>query len=358
MFDFFKEDLKKRKQSMLYRELSQAQGLDFISNDYLNLSTHPLIRKKMAQALDQNINLSSRSSRLLAGTTCFHEKTEAALQEFTGRDCVLSFSSGYLANVGVIPALSKNKVIFSDELNHASLIDGIRLSDSPCQIFPHKDLNRLEAMLKKEKKEKLIVTESLFSMEGDFAPLKELSDLALKYQALLFVDEAHTTGLFGRQFSGCVYDLKDREHIVSLHTCGKALGSSGAFVASSMLIGDYLINNCRTLIYTTAPPPLLMIQWQAALDVLKTEVYRPLELRKKSLAFRTSLNLLKSESPIIPIVLKDTKQSLEQAQFLRDKGFYVKAIRYPTVPKNREGLRLVLKYGHSEKDLEQLKSYL
>ncbi len=358
MFNFFKQDLEERKKKNIYRQTNKLEGLDFTSNDYLNLSSHPQIRKKMINALEKGIDLSSKASRLLSGTTNWHEETEKVLQDFTGRKSVLSFSSGYLANVGLIPALAKNRIIFSDELNHASLIDGIRLSKSSYHVFPHNNLNVLEDLLKKEKQEKLIVTESLFSMEGDFSQLKELSDLARKYNSLLFVDEAHSTGLFGNQFSGLVYDLKDKEHIVSLHTCGKALGSSGAFVACSELIKNYLINNCRSFIYTTAPPPLLMVQWKASLEVLKSEVYRPLEVRKKSLQFRKSLGLKESESPIIPIGLKDSLSALEQATFFRQKGFNIRAIRYPTVPKKREGLRIILQYKHSEKDLENLKNHL
>ncbi len=358
MFDLFEKNLEDRKKKNIYRKTNKLNGLDFTSNDYLNLSTHPTIREEMIAALENNIELSAKSSRLLSGTTTWHEETETILQDFTGRPSIVSFSSGYLANVGLIPALAKNKVIFSDELNHASLIDGIRLSHSPYHIFPHNDLNVLEDLLKKEKREKLLVTESLFSIEGDFSHLKQLSDLALKHKALLVVDEAHSTGLFGRQFSGLVYDLKDKEHIVSLHTCGKALGSSGAFVACSKLIKDYLVNYCRSFIYTTAPPPLLMVQWKAAVEVLKSEVYRPLEVRKKSLQFRKSLSLKESESPILPIWLKTPTSALEKAKKLREKGFNIRAIRYPTVPKEQAGLRVILQYKHNEKDLENLKNHL
>ena len=328
------------------------------SNDYLNLSSHPKIRKSMIQALEQGLDLSSSSSRLLAGTYPHHQETETLLQHFTGREAALSFSSGYLANVGVLPALCKNRVIFSDEFNHASLIDGIRLSSSPYHIYPHNDLNALENLLKKEKGEKIIVTESIFSMEGDFSPLQEISELALKYQALLFVDEAHATGLFGSQFSGLVYDLKTKDHIVSLHTGGKALGSSGAFIACSSLIKKYLVNTCRSFIFTTAPPPLLMIQWQQALKILQEESFRPLELRKKALHIRTRLNLQKNEIPILSIPLKDVDFSLKQAEYLRAQGYNVYAIRYPTVPPEKTGLRITLKYSHSLKDLEKLVTIL
>jgi len=358
MFELFKHELEQKKKQKLYRTTHKVKGLDFTSNDYLNFSTHPKIRLKMISALENKITLSSKSSRLLAGTTHFHEETEQALQHFTGRPSIISFTSGYLANVGVIPALAKNKVIFSDELNHASLIDGIRLSHSPYHIFPHKDLNVLEDLLKKERGEKLIVTESLFSMKGDFANLCVLSQLALKYQALLYIDEAHSTGLFGSQLSGLAYDLKEKEHIVSLHTCGKALGSSGAFVASSRLIGDYLTNFCRSFIYTTAPPPLLMIQWKTVLNLLKDESHRALEVQRKSLNFRNSLDLPSSNSPIIPIVTKNTQSALDITKSLRQKGLNLWAIRYPTVPKNQEGFRITLQYQHTQQNLEFLKTHL
>ena len=331
MFDVFENDLKQRKQNRLYRSIFMPKGLDFTSNDYLNLSSHPEVKRQMILALEQNMDLSSKASRLLGGTSSWHTKTEEALQQFVNRPAVLSFSSGYQANLGIIPALAKERVIFSDEFNHASLIDGIRLSKSPCHIFRHNDLNHLEDLLKKESREKLIVTESLFSMEGDFCPLEEISKLAIKYQALLVVDEAHSTGLFGRTLGGRVSDLEKRDHIVTLHTGGKALGSFGAFVSSSLLIKQYLINNCRSFIYTTAPPPLLMVQWLAVLQVLKREKYRALELRKKSLQFRKAMSFPELESPIVFIILKGTDEALRSAQELRDQGFFIQAVRQPTV---------------------------
>ena len=245
----------------------------------------------------------------------------------------MTFSSGYLANVGVVAALARGKTVFSDELNHASLIDGISLSQSPCKIYPHNDLNALEQLLKKEPGEKVIVTESLFSMEGDFVPLKEISELALKYGALLMVDEAHATGIFGNNFSGCVSDLEEKNHIISLHTCGKALGGFGAFIGCSSLIKDYLVNYCRPFIYTTAPPPLMFVQWKAALEVLEKESFRPLALRKRALDFRTALSdqfsLKKTESPIVPLLMDSTKVALRRAEQLRKQGLDIRAIRFP-----------------------------
>ena len=358
MSDFFETNLKQRKQNSLYREIFMLKGVDFTSNDYLNLSSHLEIRKKMLKALEKDLDLSSKASRLLGGTSSWHSRAEEVLKGFINRPAVLSFSSGYQANLGLIPALAQERIIFSDELNHASLIDGIRLSKSPYHIFRHNDLNHLENLLKKENKKKLIVTESLFSMEGDFCQLEEISKLALKHQALLFVDEAHSTGLFGKSLGGCVSDLKEKDHIVTVHTGGKALGSSGAFIGSSLLIKDYLINNCRSFIYSTAPPPLLMVQWLACLEVLKKEKHRSLELRKKSLQFRKDLSLTESESPIVPIALREANEALKSSQKLKDQGFFIQAIREPTVPKDKQGLRVILHYNHTEEQLEILKQNL
>lgn len=358
MVDFFRNNLEQRKQNSLYREIFIPKGVDFTSNDYLNLSSHPTIRKKMLSALEQGLELSSKASRLLGGTSSWHVMAEETLKKFVNQPAVLSFSSGYQANLGVIPALAKERVIFSDELNHASLIDGIRLSKSPYHIFRHNDLNHLEDLLKKENRQKLIVTEGLFSMEGDFCLIKEISQMALRYQALLVVDEAHSTGLFGRNLGGKISDFKEKDHIVTIHTGGKALGSSGAFVGSSLLIKNYLVNNCRSFIYTTAPPPLLMVQWLAGLEVLKKEKHRALELRKKSLQFRRDLSLSESESPIVLIVFKGAKEALSAAQKLRDQGFFVQAVREPTVPREKQGLRVILHYNHTQKQLETLRRNL
>lgn len=363
ILDSFEKDLQEKKSCEGYRSPVPMSGVDFVSNDYLNLSSHPDIREMLIKCLvEEKPPLSGRASRLLAGTLPWHEEMEEELKKFISRESVLIFSSGYLTNVGVIPALARGRTVFSDELNHASLIDGIALSKSPYKIYPHNDLDFLEHLLKRVSGDKLIVTESLFSMEGDFAPLKDISNLALKYNALLIVDEAHATGIFGHQFSGLVSELKEKEHVVSIHTCGKALGGFGAFVGSESVIKDYLINNCRSFIYTTAPPPLMLIQWKAALAVLKREPFRPLSLRKKALNFRRALAdrfcLEKTESPIVPLLMASNKKVLRAAERLKKEGLDIRAIRFPTVPKGRERLRIVLKYSHSEEQLKTLKAHL
>ena len=362
LFNTFKEELSDIKQKQLYRSPIKLKGLDFISNDYLDFSSHPEIRKQMIEALQKGLPLSAKSSPLLGGFTEWHKNLENILKDFTGAPSALIFPSGFQANVGVIPALAHNKTIFSDELNHASLIDGIRLSRSPCHIYPHNNLEALENLLKKTKGEKIIITESLFSMAGDFSPLKELSCLALKYNTLLYVDEAHATGVFGKNFSGRVYDLNNKDHIITLHTFSKALGNFGAFISSPQTVKEYLINKCRSFIYTTAPPPLLMIQWKAALDILKAEPKRPLVLRKKALNFKRELArdfaVEINESPIVPISFSSRSLTLKNADNLRDQGFQVMALRHPTVPANKEGLRLTLRYSHTQEELQHLQQAL
>ena len=358
MFDLFRKNLEQRKKNNLYRKMALTEGLDFTSNDYLNLSSHPQIRKTMISDLERGLELSAKASRLLGGTNPHHIKAEQDLAQFLGRPGVLSFASGYQANLGLIPALAKDRVIFSDELNHASLIDGIRLSKSPCRVFRHNDLDHLEALLKKESQQKLIITESLFSMEGDFCPLKDMSGLAIKYKALMLVDEAHSTGLFGKNLSGQVSGLKQKEHIISTHTGGKALAGSGAFVGSSLLIKNYLINNCRSFIYSTAPSPLVMTQWMACLKVLKKESYRAVQLKQKALQLRKDLSLPHTQSPIIFIILKGPEESLNTAKKLRALGFFIQAIRAPTVPKNKQGLRIILHYNHTRQQLQKLSFHL
>ena len=361
MFEDFQLNLDQKKQQSLYREIPFSKypnSFDFTSNDYLGLRHHSEIKQALKDFLKEKTVLSASASPLLGGYTRFHTEATQSFCEFTGRPSALCFSSGYQANLGLLPALAKERIVFSDELNHASLIDGIQLSRRPYYIFKHNDLNHLEDLMKKTTQAKLIVTESLFSMSGDFAPLEELAKLACQYKALLFVDEAHSTGLFGKNLSGRASLLKDKEFVVTLHTGGKALASSGAFVACSHLIGDYLINNCRSFIYSTAPSPLIMKQWTAVLKALKKEKNRAEYVKQIALESRQALNLPQSESPILFINLKSAEKALKASQELFQKNYFIPAIRYPTVPKENQGLRIVLRYDHKKEELDQLTELL
>ena len=348
-----------RKQG-LERTLQTAQGLDFSSNDFLSLSHHSLIRQKLIKALKEGMPLNAGASRLIRGHTKWHEQTEFLFQKWVKRSSVLFFSSGYLANMAIISTLGKDSVIFSDELNHASLIDGCRMLNKKKYIYSHKNLDVLENFLKKEKKEKkkIIITESLFSMDGNVAPLKELSALALKYGALLIVDEAHSTGLYGHQGAGLCTLLKQKEHIISVHPCGKAMGASGAFIAGSKILKSVLVNCCRPFIYSTAPHPLLLFHIQCVIRLLQKNSQRRKVLQKKAKYFRDKLktftNIGESESAIVPLILGNNTTVLKLAKFLQNKGYDIKAIRYPTVAKGQERLRICIHYNHTKKQLDDL----
>ena len=360
-------ELKELQQTKLYRTLQiiEPKKQDFSSNDYLSLSSHAGIRRKLIAELKKGIPLSSTGSRLISGHTQWHEETEKIFQSFINhRKSVLFFNSGYMANMGVISTLSHKASIFSDQFNHASLIDGCRISSAKCFIYKHKNLNQLEDLLKKSpSKNKIIITESLFSMDGDFAPLTELSELALKYGSLLIVDEAHATGIYGPKGGGLYTSLKgEKEHIISIHPCGKALSAHGAFVALSDVLKKYLINKCRPFIYTTASSPLLLFHIKCVLNTLKNEPNRRKSLKKKALFFR---NLLKdftsvetSDSPIVPVLFKGPQAALGMAHKLQKEGYDIKAIRYPTVPKGKERIRISIHYNHNLKELKALTQLL
>ena len=354
----WEKELENLDRQQLNRKLHLPRGLDFSSNDYLSLASHSGIRKLLIQALKKNLPLSSGASRLIRGHTNWHETTEKLFQKWIDYPA-LFFGSGYLANLGLISTLCKDSVLFSDQMNHASLIDGCRLSRSPCHIYAHKNMNELETLLKKEKrKNKVIITESLFSMDGDFAPLEELSNLALKYQALLIVDEAHATGIYGLNGKGLCSLLKNRDHIISVHPCGKALSASGAFVVSTESIKKYLINKCRSFVYTTASSPIVLFHIQCVIDLLMSNAERRELLKKKADFFREQVkkfaNIGDSESVIVPIITGSTASALLLEKKLQKKGYDIRAIRYPTVPKGKERLRICIHYNHTYKQLKQL----
>ena len=378
---YVKKNLSNLKKENLYRSLKKPKGIDFCSNDYLGFSSHPKIRKHLIQALKKKCSIGSGASRLIRGKTKDLIKIENSLKSFVRREALLLFSSGYLANVGVLSFLCKNSLIFSDELNHASLIDGIRLSQGRCFIYSHKDLYDLERKLKKvnRKDRKIIVTESLFSMDGDFAPLEGLIYLSKKYQSFLYVDEAHATGLFGVNGGGLLSQFLNKHqisnqnqqekkrhfkyhNILSLHTFGKALGSQGAFVACSGMVQKYLLNHTRSFIFSTAPSPLLIKTWEATLAILKEEPKKIKDVKGKSHFFRENLKKIgfstPSESQIVPLILGESKKALAWSKALERKNFDIRAIRYPTVPKGSARLRICIHSNHKKKDLLLILNHL
>ena len=344
----------------LRRVLRQPTGIDLSSNDYLGLAKHPLIRAAMAQAVLQE-GVGSTASRLLRGERKAFHDVERRFARWKGTEASLFFSSGYAANLGVLSSfLDEGDIVFSDEANHASLIDGMRLGRARRVIFPHCDVGALRDGLASESSpgQRFLVTESLFSMDGDFAPLEEYAALCRETGMNLIVDEAHAVGIYGEQGSGLIERSGiGRDVFLSVNTTGKALGVCGAFVAGPRWAIDFLINRARTFIFSTAPPPSLAAALDAALNVIVREP----ELREQLLALSKELrrtlaeaeiSVPDGESQIIPIVLGDNKRAVTAAEALQKDGFDVRAIRPPTVPEGTSRLRVSVNAKLHEADLE------
>ncbi|MDJ0835432.1 MAG: 8-amino-7-oxononanoate synthase [Acidobacteriota bacterium] len=343
-----------------FRALAPRQGLDLSSNDYLALAEHPYVRDAMRQALDDGIPLGATGSRLLRGNTSYHEDLEHRLAAFRGTEAAVIFNSGYVANVGLFATLAgPQDTIFSDALIHASMIDGIRTSKAQKVIFPHNDLNALESALAAHQGggRRFIAVESLYSMDGDKAPLSELAALAERFDALLIVDEAHATGVFGPNGSGLCRQA-GIQPLATVHTGGKAWGGYGAFIACSDTVKQFLVNRCRHLIFTTAPPPLLTVQWHAVLDVIEREPQRAEHALAMAQQFREAVrdyaDTGASESQIVPVICGSDTRALEAAAQLQAEGFDIRAIRPPTVPKGSARLRLAFNAGLKKADVTRL----
>jgi 8-amino-7-oxononanoate synthase len=347
--------LEKLKSQGLARQLQLPSGIDFSSNDYLGFANDPVLQKRFHHRLT-HLPVGASGSRLLRGNLALYEETEQLLANFVQRDAALLFSSGYLANVGLLSALlTPTDCVFSDALNHASLIDGIKLSRAQKIIFPHRDYGALENQLKTQANQgslKVILTESIFSMEGTLADLHTLAQLAEKFNALLVVDEAHSTGLWG---SSLVATLGLTEHVfASIHPAGKALGASGAWVAGSHLLREYLIHTARTFIFSTAPLPALPLLLQESIQFYQ-EVgeARAAAVKKNAQQLRAKLGM-GGDSPIISIDIGDNQRALGISLYLQQQGWDVRAIRPPTVPEGTARLRVTVKWCHTEQQLEAL----
>jgi 8-amino-7-oxononanoate synthase len=352
-----------REKSQL-RALEILSGTNLFSNDYLGLARDPRLKQAVIEAVERAERVGSTGSRLLSGNSREWQELESEFAEFAGSEAALYFGSGYAANVGLLCAVLKpHDVVFSDELNHASLIDGIRISGARRVVYAHADLDHLESALRKHEAStgaKLIVTESVFSMEGDVAPLEGLLRLAKNYGAELIVDEAHATGVCGPQGRGIAAELGlQREILAVMHTCGKALASAGAFVCCSGAMRDYLVNRARTFIFSTAMPPYLAGQIRAALHLALEADDRRAHLRKIASTLRdelsaAGLNFGASSTQIVPVILGSNEAALRVAAELQANGFAVKAIRPPTVPAGTARVRLSLTSEISIEDVRRL----
>ncbi|HEX5482620.1 MAG TPA: 8-amino-7-oxononanoate synthase [Terriglobia bacterium] len=346
------------------RELSRTSGVDLSSNDYLNLSRDPRLKHAVLSSIEADAALASGGSRLLSGNAPVWEELEAEFARFVGAESALFFSSGYAANIGVLSALVRPEdIVFSDCANHASLIDGIRLSRARKVIFPHRDMNFLEHHLHRaapELCEKFIVVESLFSMEGDRPPLHDIAALAEKYGAAVIVDEAHATGVLGPEGRGLIAEASlENKILASIHTCGKALASAGAFVAGPAALKRYLVNRARTFIFSTALPPYMAHQICAALKLARTADDRRRHLLHLASVLRrrlkqAGLDTGRSDSQIVPVLLGANDVALGVAADLERAGFALRAIRPPTVPDGTARLRISLHAGLSDAEVERL----
>lgn len=368
------EALAQRRRDNLYRErltLDSAQGpqvrvggrdyLNFCSNDYLGLAAHPRVVARL-RAAASHYGVGSGASHLVCGHSAPHEELEEALAAFTGRPRALLYSSGYMANTGVLTSLlRRGDHVFEDRLNHASLLDGGLFSGARFARFAHNDVAALEARLDAAGGPSLVVVDGVFSMDGDSAPLASLARACAARDAWLMVDDAHGFGVLGKRGAGSVEaaGLGHAEVPVLMATLGKALGTAGAFVAGPELLIEGLIQQSRNYIYTTALPPALAAASLEALALLREEPWRREHLRALIVRFRRGagqleLPLMESHSAIQPLQVGDAGRAVALSEALRERGFFVGAIRPPTVPRGTARLRITLSAAHSEVQVDRL----
>ena len=378
------EALRARSLDRYLREISSPSGtivdlegkrlINFSSNDYLGLANDPQLREAATKAIAE-FGIGAGASRLISGTQSPHVRLETALAKWKETEAALCFSSGYAAALGTIPALvDKNDVIILDKLCHASLIDGAKLSGATLRVFPHNHLGKLKSHLEWGRQKNsaariVIITESVFSMDGDRAPLPEIVKLKMDFGAQLFLDEAHAVGVIGRNGRGLAFEENLSQEVdVQMGTLSKALGVSGGYVCGSRSLIEWLVNRARSFIYSTAPPPALPAAARAAVEFLGSaegEERRLLlgariKLMDKSLP-ADSATTARSNRPgdpdrsaIFPWIIGDERRALDLAAALRDEGFFVPAIRHPTVAKGSARLRITVTAAHSEEQIHSL----
>jgi 8-amino-7-oxononanoate synthase len=389
------DELAKLREDGLFRTLrtvASAQGariviegrefLNFSSNDYLGLANDPIVKRAAAAAIEK-FGVGAGASRLVCGNLQPYDELERRLARFKNKEAAIVFGSGYAANVGAITALvGEDDVVILDKLDHASIIDGARQSGAKIRVYPHKNVERLEEILvgaisnrdreesrlkvapteQRRSRRILIITETVFSMDGDLAPLAEIVELKEKYGAWLMIDEAHATGLYAKNRRGIAEATGVEDRIeVTLGTLSKALGCAGGFVVGSQTLIDFLRNRARSLIYSTALPPSVCAGAAAAVDFVMSEdgqkrrdlLWRNVSEMKNGLSKLGIEN--QSRSPIIPIIIGDEKKAVEISQKLYERGIFVPAIRFPTVPKGKARLRVTVTAAHTS---EQIHAFL
>ena len=366
------EGLRELEARSQRRSLCEIAGVNLCSNDYLGLAEDERLKTAVMEAVRESARVGGTGSRLLSGHSGVWDEVESEFAEFVGSEAGLYFGSGYAANVGLLSSLMGSEdTVFTDELNHASLIDGIRLSGARKVIYPHVNLNVLENALGESEKSgsrmggrKFVVTETVFSMDGDEAPLQEMAELCERYGANLIVDEAHATAVRGPSGRGITADLGAERKVgsvvfASVHTCSKALASAGAFVCGGLALREHLINRARTFIFSTAMPPYMAKQIQAALQLARTMDGVRAQLVARSQKLRTTLracgfDAAQSTTQIVPVVVGGNEDAIAAAEYLQQRGFAVRAIRPPTVKPGQARLRLSITASIGENELERL----
>lgn len=339
-------------------------AIDFASNDYLGLAADPRIARAAARALEQ-AGTGAGAARLISGNHPLHERLEAEVAAFKQAPAALLFASGYAANTGAIPALvGRGDAVYSDALNHASLIDGCRLSRAEGRVFPHRDLGALDRMLAEDAgrfARRMIVVDAVFSMDGDLFPLDGLVELARRHGAWTYVDDAHGTGVLGPNGRGTAERFGVEDAIdVRMGTLGKALGTSGAFIAGSGRLRDWLINRARPFVFTTGTPPALAAAAVEALRIVREEPWRRDRLRDNARRTRDGLAALGFHAPgeadghIVPVVLGDAERTMRVGAALRGRGYLAGAVRPPTVPPGGSRLRITLSAAHTAEQIDGL----
>ncbi|MDH3219791.1 MAG: 8-amino-7-oxononanoate synthase [Gammaproteobacteria bacterium] len=369
-------DLDQRRADGLYRRrriIDSAQGvetridgkmvLSFCSNDYLGLANHPDISQAFVDAVG-HYGVGSGAAHLINGHSRAHEQLEQRLAEFTGRERALLFSTGYMANIAIASALlGRNDLVYQDRLNHASLLDSARLCDARLVRYRHNDVAQLEALLSDGRRDRrrLIMTDGVFSMDGDCADLESLGRIAAEHGAWAMVDDAHGFGVLGTRGAGLLeqLELAQQQVPILMATLGKAVGTAGAFVAGSEALIETLIQQARPYIYTTASPPALAAATLKAIDIVETESWRREKLFESVAYFRAQaqalgLDLMASETAIQPIVIGDNQEALSLSNALYERGIHVTAIRPPTVPVGSARLRVTLSAAHERAHIDRL----
>ena len=346
------------------RSLKPRLGIDFSSNDYLALATAPRMRKALTAALEAGTPIGAGGSRLLRGNCAEHENLEAEAARFFSAESAIFFASGYVANFAVLTTLpQRGDLLVLDSLVHASLHEGARAGRAEFRFSRHNDSESFEAAIGEWRSQGgkgriWIVVESLYSMDGDFAPLAELVAVADRHDAFLMVDEAHATGIYGEAGQGLTAPYEGRENLVAVHTCGKALGAAGALVTTTKILRDFIVNRCRPFIFSTAPSPLMAVAVQEALAILREEPARR-ERLKGLIAFTHRLigahpAWRLSGSQILRFMVGDNARAMQLASALQARGFDIRGIRPPTVPAGTARLRISLTDNVGENDVRAM----